>query len=82
MPRLCAIQYNRARDRLLENPAKRENWAALADLCDALDRRLALYAAKPGSDSRGRLSFAAEGQFARDVLEGGTWDRLKEITGP
>jgi hypothetical protein len=82
VPRQCADQYTRARDRLLEQPAQRSAWEDFADLCESLQRQLDEYRKKPGSDVSGQVSFRAEAQFARDLLDGDSLDRLEAIAGP
>jgi hypothetical protein len=83
VPRRCAAEYREARDRLLEDPGRREAWAALGALCESLEARLGEYRAKKGA---GRddldLSFVEEGRFVRELLSGPHWAEMQALFPP
>ena len=81
VPRRCATQYNEARRRLLDQPARKEAWDELAALCEKLQGELRGYRDKPGASDE-KLSFAAESQFAREATEPAVWDSLQKVLAP
>ncbi len=76
-----AAQYDESRRRVLQQPGRRESWAALAELCETLEAQWRQYKKQPGA-SREELSFAQEARFARELLAGDLLQDLTTVTGP
>jgi hypothetical protein len=76
-----AAEYNESRQRVLEQPGRRQSWTALAELCETLEGQWRQYKKRPGA-SREELSFAQEARFTRELLAGDLWQDMTTVTGP
>jgi hypothetical protein len=75
--------YQKARDRLLEDPGRREAWAELATVCESLEAQLSEYRNKNGASGEDPdLSFVEEGRSVREFLTGPGWAAMQALFGP
>jgi hypothetical protein len=79
--RRITAEYHESRQRVLEQPGRRQSWTALAELCETLEGQWRQYKKRPGA-SREELSFAQEARFARELLAGDLWQDVTTIVGP
>jgi hypothetical protein len=79
--RRLAAEYNESRQRVLEQPGRRQAWTELAEQCESLERGWRQYKKRPGA-SREELSLEREARFVRDLLAGDLWQDLTTILGP
>jgi hypothetical protein len=76
--RRAVQRYRAARERLLDEPHRREHWQAMHVVCQALEDELQAYRVKPGA-SQEPLSFEAECEFVARVLESPAVDSLATL---
>ena len=81
LPRRCVTEYNEARGRLLDGPARKELWTGLAAVCEKLDAELLAYRRLPGASDE-PFTFAAEAKFARETAGSAVWDSLQKVLAP
>lgn len=79
IPQRLADRYNAAMKRLCASPGEKESWETFAQTCDQLQKDIDEYY-KRMPDEANKLSFQAEAELARNLLDN-HWVTLKKLFG-